>query len=229
MKKMKMILMSVALCGAMAVQAQTIINTAGNSGAFRVLITDPFGTQSFSNGSASFTSGIFGWQNSGGNAAFSQMIQFDVTGAETALNSGNTVTLTLNDVTSYGASTSASVYFAALSNVDVQDQGDGGGNGLLASAALMGAGTLVQSGITSTGQLQYDVTTIVQSLDYSSNKHLYFRFEMDAPTTSPGAATNTGSTSFNASTLTIAVPEPSSYALLAGMLALASIMLRRRR
>jgi hypothetical protein len=156
------------------------------------------------------------------------MIQFDVTGNEAALNNpGNTITLNFGGVTSFGTATSTSLYFAALSNVDVRDQGNGGGNGLLASAALMDSGTLVQSGITATGSANYDVTALLQGLDFSTNKQVYFRFEIDAPTTSPGAVVNTGNGNFAASTLTI-VPEPSTYALLAGFLTLGLVLVRRR-
>jgi hypothetical protein len=214
---------------ALSLHGQITVTTAGlGTGAFRVQIDDPFGTQSFGGSSANFDSNLFGWQNSGNNAAFSQMIQFDVTGNEAALNNaGNTITLDFGGVTSFGTATSTSLYFAALSNVDVRSQGNAGGNGLLASAALMDSGTLVQSGITATGSANYDVTALLQGLDFSTNTQVYFRFEIDAPTTSPGNVANTGAGNFAASTLTI-VPEPSTYALLAGMLTLGLVIVRRR-
>lgn len=210
--------------------AQTVINTAGSgSGAFAVNVEAPFGSASFVNASASFASTNLGWRNNGSDGAFAQMIQFTVTGNEAALNDlGNTVTLTLDSITALGGSSSLSVWFASSSAVDARSQGDGGANGLLATAALPTTGLLIGS-VSSTGQHVFDVTSMVQSLDFSTNKQLYFRVQVAGPTSNPGSSP-LGFASLDGSTLSIAaIPEPSAAGALLGLGALAMVMLRRRR
>ena len=80
---------------------------------------------------------------------------------------------------------------------------------------------------------EFDVTSYVQSTYDDANSIASFRFEVDgAIVLGSGAAVyklwGAGSTETPELVLTT-VPEPSSFALLAGCIALTSIMIRRRR
>lgn len=225
----KILALTLALAFTTSAWAQVISSAGSGSGGFRVTVQDPFSSPSFSSGSASFSANTFGWPNSGSNTFnFYQMVQFDVTGFESDLNdSGNTITLNLNSITNLFGVSQAGIYFSTLSSIDAQGQGNGGANGLLASAALPSTGTAIDTNITTNGSFDYDVTSILQSLDYSTNKQVYFRLQVIAPTSSPGI-NQLGTVDLNASTLTIApIPEPTSAALMLGAVSL--LALRRRR
>lgn len=207
--------------------AQVITSAGSGDGGFRVTVNDPFGSPSFGTGSASFTANTFGWPNSGDNTFnFYSMVQFDVTGFESALNdTNNTITLNLSSITNLFGVTQAGIYFSTVSSIDAQTQGNGGANGLLTSAALPSTGTAIDTNITTNGSFDYDVTSILQSLDYSTNKQVYFRLQVIAPTSTPGI-NQLGTVDLSASTLTI-VPEPTSTALMLGAVSL--LVMRRRR
>lgn len=209
--------------------SQVITSAGSGDGGFRVSVQNPFTSPSFNSGSASFTANTFGWPNSGDNTFnFYQMVQFDVTGFEADLNdTNNTITLNLDSISNLFGVSQAGIYFSTLSSVDARGQGNGGANGLLTSAALPTTGTAIDTNITTNGTFDYDVTSILQSLDYSTNKQVYFRLQVIAPTSTPGP-NQLGTVDLSASTLTIApVPEPTSAALMLGAVSLLS--LRRRR
>ncbi len=209
--------------------AQVITSAGGGLGGFRVQVLDPFGSPSFSSGSSNFSANTFGWPNSGVNTFnFYQMVQFDVTGFEADLNdTDNTITLNLSSISNLLGVSQAGIYFSTVSSIDAQGQGNGGANGLLASAALPTTGTAIDTNITTNGSFDYDVTSILQGLDYSTTKQVYFRLQVIAPTSTPGV-NQLGTVDLSASTLTIApVPEPTSAALMLGAVSL--LALRRRR
>ncbi|MGC9451167.1 MAG: hypothetical protein ACP5I4_06930 [Oceanipulchritudo sp.] len=202
MKKHIIITTFILASAVIAAQGQTIPTAGSGAGAFRAGVNDYSTTPTFGVGSAGFDSNTLGWLNSGADSVFMQMIQFDVTGFETDLNdSSNTITLNLSSVNDLAGGTSYSVWLAAQSSVDVQSQGDGGGNGLLATAALPATGTKIAD-ITATGSFDYDVTSLLQGLDFSSDKQLYFRVQVDEPTTNPGGLA-LGDAPLDGSTLTI--------------------------
>lgn len=232
-KMKKCVLVLGLLSSSILLNGQSIISTAGSgAGAFRTQVNDYSTSPSFVTGSATFGDGTVGWANSGGDWAFMQMLQFDMAGFESSLNSGNDITLTLDSFQNLKGGTEYSVWFATLSNVDIRSQGNGGGNGILGADPLRDMASMPITGtkvgtITSIGSFDFDVTSILSSLDYSTDKHVYFRVQVDLPGTNPGVG-SLGTAILADSVITV-VPEPSTYAGILGGVSLLWIAARRRR
>jgi hypothetical protein len=223
MKKSLMILS--LLASACVLPAQITINT---SGTYRSLVADPFGGNTYVAGSFSDQGGL-GWKNSGENETFHSFMHFDLSSQPGVDWSTSSVTLNVDGFSS-GVAT-ASLWLADLTDINASTLNYSFFNNPIGNAiAPRDGGSLVT---VNPGNTSYDITSIIQSLSVTgSTDQLYFRFQVDAPTSTPGGGTAVFP-NLDASSLTIGgitpVPEPSTYALFAGAMVLGLVMLRRRR
>lgn len=175
-------------------------------------------------GSSSIGSQTFGWKNNGTDALFNQVMWFDTTNvpgfaADLSDLTGQTVEMSFAMPALNGGQT-ASLYYATYTNVT--------------SATLLGWGmpgtlesNLIASGLNGNGVLTYDVTSTLGAAAGAEKNRAFFTLKIDSPASNPATGTTVIDFDWSGATLTI-VPEPSTYALLAGFAVFGLIMFRRR-
>ena len=161
------------------------------------------------------TSGISGSNNASdftfdGNAAYGSFRNFGATTDAFTINF-NDLGVGTFDITLYLGHTSATRDFTI--NYDLTDAG-----GDVSSSKASGAISLLGSSVGFGGGPAFAYTISVTTTDASADLGLNF------VSTAGG-----GGTGLFAGYTVVAIPEPSSYALISGLLALGAIMLRRRR
>lgn len=215
---------------ASSVLAQITVNTDGFG---RYQINDYLATPTFASGSWGPGTGTFGFNPGGtGSNTWAQFLQFDIQGNEAGFNSATGFSLSLAPDFANGGR-SFSIY-ANAGNNDIAGAGAGfnlinNTTGVSGSVAL--GGTAIMTGSTSGGAItisnDFDLNSYLGSVDFNSNRYVYFTFWGDTSSTAGGTVDLSGSTLATVSGVT-AVPEPSTYALLAGFMAVGLVMVRRR-
>jgi hypothetical protein len=179
--------------------------------------TNPLSIAAWGESSDTF-SGTPGTDNTWG-----QLVQYDtssVAGGQAAFNSATEFTLDLTGM----ASGEQYSFGVAVGNSDLLGTGTTAPLGALASYFVKIGGTQLGTGQTSTTiSLSNNATLngVLAANDFNTNPFVYFTFYDEV-------RGDSSSVSWGGTGLT-AVPEPSTYALLAGFLTLGLVLLRRRR
>lgn len=186
--------------------------------------------------------------SNGGDVNFKAVFMFDAAAGDYVFEDGDTLTATVAtpnnmNVRSSFASYRAMVladgqyYAGSLNTIDVASlTGSNSSTHAMTENAGTAVWTLMDNMESSNNQLQgnanhpnnltVDGSTTVIGSELTGITQVGFLLETSSPVQTGGY--NFGVRQFSADATAVAVPEPSSYALIAGMLALASIMVRRR-
>ena len=186
--------------------------------------------------------------NNGGDVNFKAVFLFDAAAGDYVFEDGDTLSATVatpnnmssrSSFASYRAMVKADgqYYAGTLNTIDLASLPDAANSSTHAMTENAGTAvwTLMDNMESSNNQLQGNanhpnnltvdgLTTVIGS-ELTGITQVGFLLETSSPVQTGGY--NFGVREFSAEA-TVAVPEPSSYALIAGMLALASIMVRRR-
>lgn len=207
--------------------AQVVVLPLDGSGSIQT--ADPFGTETLLPNSWNPTGNQLGWKNGMQNEVFKQILQFDISGEQAAFQEADQVVLDLTGL-AFGGATSLSLYSLAPTNTNVTGFAAGFGDGAFFGANFgQTVGTAVSTSILpANGSSQsFDITAIIENYTLAGSTYLVFRLQAEIPTSNPGSSP-LAFPSLSGSTLT-AIPEPSTYAALAGLAALLLVLRRRLR